>query len=359
MVVDHGGNRWRAASLYGLEPEAFLDFSANLNPLGPPPGLEAHLRRCLDEIGAYPEPHYLRLKAVLREHLRTEAEVVVGNGAVELIYLIPFLLRPRRVLVVEPGFVEYQAACRAAQAEVRSLVLDPAEGFALRPEALEAGLVGADMCFLGSPNNPTGNLPLASEPLIEAVKQHPDCLFVVDQSFVDFVAPPSAASLTGAAGRFPNLCIVYSLTKFFALPGLRLGCALAGPALARKLEENSPPWRVNALAARAGEWVLEQKSYMVHARSLVRAQREFLAHGLETLGLKPFPSVANFLLVYLGEKGPSGRELEEALGRRGLLIRRCASFTGLNDRFVRVAVRLPWENRRLLRALEEVLARGR
>jgi threonine-phosphate decarboxylase len=310
-------------------------------------------------VRVYPEPNYLRLKSALREHLQTEAEVVVGNGAAELIYLLPLLLRPRRVLIVEPGFAEYAAACRAAEAEVRPLVLDPAEGFALRPEALEAGLVGADMCFLGSPNNPTGNLPLAPEALIEAIRRHPDCLFVVDQSFVDFVAPPSAASLTGAAGRFPNLCLLYSLTKFFALPGLRLGCALAGPALARKLEENSPPWRVNVLAARAGEYVLEQKSYMVCARSLVQAQRESLARDLERLGLRPFPAVANFLLVYLGEKGPSGRELEEALGRRGLLIRRCASFVGLDDRFVRVAVRLPWENRRLLRALEEVLARGR
>jgi threonine-phosphate decarboxylase len=351
--VEHGGNRWRAGLLYGREPGTFLDFSANLNPLGPPPGLEDWLAARMQEAAYYPDPEYRRLKSVLKEHLSASGAVVVGNGAVELICLLPLLLRPNTVLVVEPGFGEYAAAARAAGARVRQLVLSPSCGFVLRPEELEAKLRGTEMCFIGWPNNPTGNFPLAPGDLEAVIARHPECLFVVDESFMDFVLPPGAASLAGAVHRLANLCVLYSLTKFFALPGLRLGCAVTSQALAERLEQGSPPWRVNVMAARAGEYVLEQRGYAEYTRSVIHGERTLLSQGLRELGYSPFPAEANFVLIHLG-RGTQGQELEVELGRRGLLIRRCASFTGLDDRFIRVAVRLRWENARLLRALEEV-----
>lgn len=352
MAVEHGGRRQAAARQFGLSPSAIIDFSANINPLGPPPGLGAYLARCLTEVAYYPDPEYGELKTALKRWLQTTAAVVLGNGAAELIYLLPQALRPRRVLVVEPAFGEYAAAARAAGAQVERLILAPEKGFALAAADLAASLRQVEMCFLGHPNNPTGDFLLDRETLVTLADRYPGCLFVVDESFLEFVpgARPDL-SVVPFVGRYANLCVLYSLTKFYALPGLRLGCAVVAPVLAAKLEECSPPWRINVLAARAGIFVLQQSGYAAYTRSLVGREREFLCRGLEELGFMPFPAKANFLLVSLKAVRLSGTTVQRALGPKGILVRRCASFPGLGDHYLRLAVRLPWENRYLLRLL--------
>lgn len=354
MATEHGGNRRLAARICGMPPQAILDFSSNINPLGPPPGLVDYLARFLEEVAYYPDPEYGELKDALKAYLMTSSPVVLGNGAAELIYSLPLVLRPRRVLVVEPAFAEYAAAARAAGAEVKSLDLRPEDFFSLTAGELERHLAGVEMCYLGHPNNPTGNLLLEPEAIAAVAARHPRCLFVVDESFLDFLPQARPAlSLAPLVAEYPNLCVLYSLTKFFALPGLRLGCAVIDHKMAARLEECSPPWRINSLAARAGLYVLEQSGYASYTRYLVAEEREHLARGLKELSLEPFPASANFLLVSLKKAGLTGATLQAKLGSKGILIRRCTSFAGLDDSYVRLAVRLPWENRYLLRNLRE------
>ena len=355
-MVEHGGNRWQAARLYGFRPQAMVDFSANLNPLGPPPGLTAYLAEFLSEIAYYPDPAYPELQETLQEHLQTTAPVVLANGAVEAIRLLPLVLRPRKVLVVEPAFGEYAAASLAAGAETEFLLLRPETAFALDPEEFKERVAGHDLCFLGNPNNPTGGVLLPREELIRIIAERPECLFIVDESFVDFLpSPRSAHSLAPSVTGLPNLCVVYSLTKFFALPGLRLGCAVTSRELARRLEECSPPWRINALAARAGVYVLRQKGYIAYTKEFVSREREALAASLSSLGIICYPASANFILASLVGVGITGSYLQARLAPQGILIRRCSSFTGLDDRFIRLAARLPWENRYLVRQLKYLL----
>jgi len=258
-------------------------------------------------------------------------------------------------LGVEPPFAGLPAGARAAGAEGSRLDLRPEDGFRLSLDELVRYLVGVEMCFLGHPNNPTGNVLLDPQALVIVAARYPDCLFVVDESFLDFLPQARPAlSLAPLVAARPNLCVLYSLTKFFALPGLRLGCAVVGPAVAARLEELSPPWRINSLAARAGPYVLAQTNYAAYTRELVAAEREHLTQGLKELGFEPFPASANFLLVSLHKTGLTGVTLQAGLAAKGILIRRCASFSGLDDGYVRLAVRLPWENRRLLRNLREL-----
>ncbi|MDQ0286321.1 threonine-phosphate decarboxylase [Desulfofundulus luciae] len=357
-IPPHGGNLVRAAMEYGLAPQDFLDFSANINPLGPCPSVLEAIKANLWQICHYPDPDCRGVKSALAEHLGVDTPcLLVGNGASELIYLLARVFSFRRVLIPAPTFSEYALAVKAAGGEVNYVFLDPSLGFPFPMEEVLRRLPGVDALFLCNPNNPTGGLVprLELEVLLEAAAAY-KAMVIVDEAFMDFVVDPQSHTLLSLAGRNSSLILVYSLTKILAIPGLRLGVLAAQPNVVEALDRARDPWSVNALAQVAGVAGLQDKEYIKAARDMVAREREFLFRELSSLpGLRPFPGAANFLLVDItGAKCTAG-ELVRRLGRRGILVRNCANFPGLSEGYIRIAVKRRKENLRLLEALREVL----
>ena len=352
----HGGTVYAAARLLGVDPEAILDFSASINPLGPPPGVCGAVMAAFDRVVHYPDPEAAKLRGALaRRHGVDGGNVCPANGSTELIHLLPRLFPGSRALVVAPPFSEYAAALERGGWEVHYLFLKPEDTFAIDLRELEERLAGGfDLLVLANPGNPTGALvPLPQVAEILELCRLAGTVPVVDEAFMDFCEEESAISAVVADTRG---IVLRSLTKFFALPGLRLGFAIAAEGVIERLARLVPPWSVGTLAQAAGVAALADDGYRERTLSVIAAERDHLSAGLASLpGVRPFPSAANYLLIEL-TSGLTAADLAGHLLARRILIRDCADFPGLDHRFFRVAVRSRQENERLLAALTEVLA---
>jgi threonine-phosphate decarboxylase len=356
MNPDHGGNVFAVARSLGVPPEEILDFSASINPLGPVPGVRGAVAAVFDRLGHYPDCDCADLRdALARHHGLGPENIRVTNGSTELIYLLPRLAQGRRALVIAPPFSEYARALGRDDWRVDFFRLSPADCFELPLVPLGDTLrAGYDLLILGNPANPTGRLYSPAE--VEALYQlcrGAGCLLAVDEAFMDFCEEGSAKRL---AAEGEGIIVLRSLTKFYALPGLRLGCAIGPPPLIARLAELQEPWSVNTCAQAAGIASLADPAYAAASRQLVATERTRLQAGLAALPwLRPFPAAANYLLVE-AVRGPSAGELAGRLLAERILIRDCGNFAGLDDRFFRVAVRGRQENDRLLAALAAVVA---
>lgn len=342
----HGALDYVELERLGIAPHEVLDFSVNSNPFGPSPAVrEALLRVPLDH---YPDREALALRRALAAHLRVDVEqIVVGNGTAELLWLTALAYIPpgAGALVIGPTFGEYARAARLMGARVHEWTARPEEGFAVVPRAVEEALRAArpKVVFLCHPNNPTG-VALDLDHLARWAGDWPETLFVVDEAYLAFAAGcPSALSL-GA----PNVLVLRSMTKDYALAGLRLGYAVGPRPLVEALARVRPPWNVNALAQAAGLAALGDPLHLHRTLGALAEAAQNLAAGLRGLGLEVCPSCVHFFLVNVGD----GAALRAALLRHGILVRDAASF-GL-PQYVRIATRRPHENARLLTALREV-----
>ncbi|MCY3024072.1 MAG: cobyric acid synthase [Planctomycetota bacterium] len=356
----HGGNLRQLAAAAGLPAAQLLDFSANLNPLGPPEWLRPAISSTVSSLVNYPDPENTALVAAVAARYGARAdEVLAGNGSTELLYLLPPALEAGRAVIPVPCYSDYARAARLAGCPIVSVPLREADGF-----VLDLSVVGArlrrkprqrhTLVFIGQPNNPTGRL-CCTESLRDLAREHPETTFVVDEAFADFV--DGYESLT--VRRPGNVVVLLSLTKIFAIPGLRLGCAVASRDVVRRVQALQPPWSVNAIAQAVGVRALHDAGYLAGTRAFVREQRQSLQRALQALpGLTVYPSDANFLLARLDHKGLDAPALARRLLREGVAIRVCDNFEGLDGRFFRVAVRNAAENERLCEALRRVLAAG-
>lgn len=357
--AEHGGQVVAVARRLGVRPEEILDFSASINPLGPAPALRAAVLAAFDQVIHYPDSAATALQeALAAHHDLAKGQVVVGNGSTELIYLLPRLLpepRWRRALIVAPPFAEYARALQGDGWHVDYFPLSPVDGFALHADRLKHRLhAGYDLLVLANPGNPTGRLytrheiaPLLAE--LATAKVH--C--ILDEAFMDFC--PTETAIPRVEGN-PQLVILRSMTKFHGIPGLRLGYAIAQQALAARMAELREPWSINALAQAAGLAALTTVDHHQATLALINRERTALADGLATIqGLTVYAGAANYLLLQLPPR-MRGSELAAQLEEQRILIRTCHSFPGLDDSFVRVAVRTAGENARLLAAFTSLLA---
>lgn len=372
----HGGNGWAAARQSGRPVDQFVDFSADLNPLGCPAWVRDTIAESVEAIQRYPDPEATAFRAaVAASHGIDPANILPGNGSAELIVLLTRLrpLAPHdlfrkskhaglaKVVVVAPTFAEYAWAVEQAGAEVVPIFLEEAQGFhlALDEKLWRARLRGADLVFLCNPNNPTGTL--VPRPVLRALAaqcERVGAWLVVDEAFMEFVPPGTQTSLLPELDRWPHLVILRSLTKIFAVPGLRLGYLAAAAPVVERLRHGQQAWPLNTFALAVGTRLAADTAHAAQARRQVAVWREALQQRVQAIpGLAPFPAVANFLLCRLTTPAITSATLCDRLRDRGVLIRDCRSFLGLApDRFVRMAVRTPAEHERLLTALHEVLA---
>jgi L-threonine-O-3-phosphate decarboxylase len=345
--AQHGALDYAELERLGLNPDEILDFSVNSNPYGPSPGVRQALAGIALE--RYPDREALAVRRALADRIGVGAEqILAGNGTAELLWLVALaFLRPHdQVLIVGPTFGEYERVAALMGANVTAWNARPEQGFTPEPEqvARAVGRLSPRMVFICNPNNPTGSV-LPPEQIGAWAQAQPEVLFVVDEAYLAFA--PGMQSALNMGG--DNILVLRSMTKDYALAGLRLGYAVGHGRAIAALERVRPAWNVNAPAQAAGVAALADEAHLRTSLEALRAAKEALLAGLKRLGLAPMPSEVHFFLMRVGE----GQAFRQALLRQGILVRDCASF-GL-PAYVRIATRRPEENARLLAAIAELL----
>jgi threonine-phosphate decarboxylase len=357
----HGGDVDHVARTYGISPDRLIDFSANINPIGPPGRALMRLAREATDrhlLARYPDPGYVELRTTLGAALGVPARsVTIGNGSVALIAAVVRASVPRECVLAVPAFAEYPRALRASGCQVRRFPLDAKRAFALDGDALLRMLEKhrPPVCVLTNPHNPSGAMSARPQMLrVLDGARRTKTLLVVDEAFMDY-AP--AETLVAEAVRSERLVVLRSVTKFYGMPALRVGYAVSSPRVAAGIAAQLPPWPVTTLAASAAAEAVQDQEYARRALWAVDDQRRWLSTALGATGVTVYPSAANFLLLRLPATAPSSACVRARLiTDHGVVIRDCRSFDGLsNGRFIRVAVRRRDENERLVRALGSVL----
>ena len=349
----HGGDLRQASIASGLPVEQLIDFSANINPLGFPEWLRPLISAQISNLANYPDPEASELISALAETHQIAAEqIIVGNGASELLYLLPQVLRHQRLLLPIPSYADYAAVAAAQEMTIDTLPLRVKNDFQLDITELEKKLTADHLVILGHPNNPTGKL-LDAQALLSLIENRPQNHFIVDESFIDFTDPKNSLRCQRPA----NLIIVQSLTKSWAIPGLRLGYALADESIITALRQLRPNWSVNSIAQAVGIRALQDKDFLQQTRDYVHNQRRDLFSQLKEInGLQPFPSDVNFLLVKINHSIITAAALTQKLLTKGIVIRNCENFSGLNKQYFRLAVRTSTEQIKLLAELNSIFA---
>ena len=350
----HGNIQPAELRRLGLDPSEIIDFSASISPIGPPPGLWTALQNV--DLTVYPDPENLELREALAKlHHVPLDKVLVGNGSTEIIHLLaraflaPGAQRRRgSAFILTPTYGEYLGACRLAGADVFSFNAEYSGGFAWDLPAVCRHIVSqqSSLAFVCNPNNPTGvYLPLEDILTLAQASAEVDGLLVVDEAYVNLAGQPwDSAPLLERE----NVVLLRSMTKDYALTGLRLGYSLASEAVTSALAAFQPDWSVNSLAQTAGLVALADNDYLPQARRAIAEAKQLLTGQLTAAGFQVLPSAANFLLVRVGD----GRMVRDTLVRQGLVVRDCASF-GLPD-CIRIGIRPLADCQRLAQALVQL-----
>ncbi len=353
----HGGDLESAAKAFGLDENSFLDFSANINPLGPPQHVLKQLEGALSSIIRYPDPGHRQFKHILGQKLNIdEHNICVGNGAAECMSLILLGLDPHKVGIIEPCFSEYRQLSEQFNVEVHSVYGRRNKDWKATTEEIGELLQQVDLLFIGQPNNPNGvQYSLKELRLLAEMAEQSHTYLVVDEAFIDFIPQHQQASLLSELAKYPRTLLVRSMTKFYAIPGLRLGYTLAHPDVIRLMKSKQVTWSVNGLALLAGEAAMNSGEEFEHRTlELIANERVVLVQGLTALGCEVSPGEANFLLVRLPDPWRA-IDMQRELGLRGILIRSCAMYPGLGEGHIRIAVKGTDANLLFLKEIQQVI----
>ncbi len=338
----HGAARVDELRAYGLQPANIVDFSVNINPFGPSPQVRQAIANA--PLAAYPDRDALPLReALAAHHALSPSQVLPAHGTAELITLVGMaFIRPGdRALVVSPTFGEYARVTALFGGHVTTIHARAAQHFAFPTEAITQALHDAcpRLVWLCNPNNPTGQT-LTRANLAAWAEQCPESLFVIDEAYINFA--PQTASAIGLA---PNVLVLRSMTKDYALAGLRLGYAVGEEALITALQRVQPPWSVSAPAQQAGLAALADQAHLARTLAATRAAQQAFTTALKQKGWQVMPSATHFFLLFVGQ----ATTFREQLLQAGIMVRDGTSF-GLPE-YVRLGTRRPTENAQLLEAL--------
>ena len=374
MSKIHGGNIFQFAHEQRIEPYEVVDFSANINPLGPSQrGLDA-LNAQLRYISHYPDAtNDDVLNAIADTYEMDKHQIIVGNGAAELLYAICRLPGYTGAFVPAPGFSEYKEALEASKIPVRDIFYRPREDDNGKPyfevpylalETFAAELKGQDgriIVFLGNPNNPDGTL-LDKDHIrtVASMLKDANILLVIDESFIDFVGndplQDNEHSMRSLVNEFDNIIVVHSFTKFYAVPGLRIGAAFANETLITQLQQYIPSWSVNTLAQAYTKAALNDVDYIKRTKQELNEERAFMYNALDDIeGITVYPPSANFILFQVNQEGISANYINEELKKYNMIVRNCDSYVGLTNHWVRIAIKDHDTNIKLVDKLTNIL----
>lgn len=335
-VVKHGGP-------YSVDyKQKVLDFSSNVNPLGYPNTVKLDLKK----ISTYPDHHSTKLKQVLSKYLKiSQNNIVIGNGATEIIYDFCRAISSTRVLIVSPTFGEYEAASKLYGDKPGFFVTMHLQADL---EKFMQKIPKNGIVFVCNPNNPTGELlsKISMAQIIKAAKSK-SCMVFVDECFMELTQTPNQ-SVLDLVPKFDNLFVLRSLTKSFGLAGLRLGYGIGSKPLVSVLNKIKIPWSVNGLAHQAGITALSDKKFLAKTRNLIKSESTFLTNSISKIdGFSCIETKTNFILIKT--KQPAKTIQKKLLGKN-ILVRDCSNFRGLGPHYIRIAVKTRKENKKLVSA---------
>ncbi|MEG2338347.1 MAG: threonine-phosphate decarboxylase CobD [Clostridium sp.] len=352
MNFGHGGNIDEVSRLYGIEKDQIIDFSSNINPLGLHENVRNAMIQGICEVDKYPDITYKSLIDAISEYEGVNHKnIVLGNGAGEVIFNIVRAIMPRNGLVFAPSFSEYSDALEGVNCKVHHFYYGKDFSFDLSVLDMVEGM---DIVFLCNPNNPTGGLTLRGNVISLAEKcRDLGATLVVDESFLDFVEDSEEYSMISSIAEFNNVVVVKSLTKFYAFPGIRIGYGItSNSSYIEGYKRVCPPWNVNIVAMNGAIAALKESEYADETIRYIRDEGIRLYSELGNIdGIKPYPPSVNYVLF----KCLVNREIREELIKKGILIRDCSNYEGLESGYYRVAVKRESENNLLVAALKEVL----
>lgn len=353
----HGGNIWRVSKKYNIPLSEIVDFSVSLNPMGTSEKAKKSIREHIGLVKDYPPPNAEPLTEKLAKYVGARTDnIIVGNGTTELIHTFVnvFLEEKQKTLIPAPTFGEYTVATLKAGGQPVFFKCNSEAGFRLDLNKL-TDLISGDtkIVFLCNPNSPTGNLlKKTSVPDFVRKAYNKNVFVFMDEAYFEFVEDGRRYSMVDHVNRFDNLFVLRSLTKFFGLAGLRIGFGVASPDIIELLRKGQVPWSVNSLAMFAAETAVEDAAFIEKSRAFTLRSKKQLQRLLQGIRwLKVYPSEANFFLCEIKTPNLTSTRLKEALEQKGILIRDCSNFEGLNNKFFRVAVKKPRENRKLVEFL--------
>jgi threonine-phosphate decarboxylase len=360
LLPVHGGQLRQIAAQYGVAAEQLLDFSANINPDGPPSSVLLAMQRALADpaiLTAYPDLDLAELKRTIADSAGVgSGNVAVANGFVPLLDAALRSLKIQRCLLPVPCFSEYRRALENADAVVVPYLFPPDNNFAYEPDAILEALLGSscDAVLLANPQNPSGALCKIREMkrLVGLAAQH-GITVLLDEAFIDYCQDDS---LTPDAVELSNLIVFRSVTKFFAVPGLRVAYAVCNTAHAIGMSRYIPPWPVTSLASDAICAALRDEAYAGESRLANERRRTWLEEELERLKISTYPSSTNFLLLRFPADLDVSLLREKMIVEHQIVLRSCGNFEGLSSGHLRIAVRSEAENAKLIRGLEQTLA---
>ena len=354
----HGAEVLGAAEESGLLPQEILDFSSNVNPLGPSKRALDAAKSAFSQITAYPDSNSNELRQVIASHFGINRDnIVVGNGSTELMYLFAevFMKKGDKAVLPAPTFGEYASAVCKTGGATKFVKLGKA--FTVEPESFKRSMIGAKLVFLCNPNNPTSKL-ISTETLkdIIEVAVAQDTLVFLDEDFLEFVDAEKSLSMINKIGKYPNLFVLRSFTKIYGLTGLRVGYGIANPEIINVLSSAKIPWNVNCIAQTAAAAALKDEQHLQVTLELIRKEKAWLMVEFGKFsGFKFTAPDANFFFINVRKSGFTAAELKRKMLKQGILIRDCTSFNGLDEFYIRVAVKTHNENERMLSSFKRIL----
>lgn len=364
VVYKHGGNIYEIGRECSKEIKDIIDFSANINPLGMSEMARKAIIENLDSITHYPDYTYSKLKDTIvdyhsNENKISEENIFLSNGAADGIYSLVQYLKPTNAIIFAPGFGEYEMALEKVNSRVKYYYLKEKNDFQIDiDEYIENIDNTIDMIILCNPNNPTGKL-IEKEYLLRILdycREH-KINVLLDEAFCDFLINEGKFSLIDKMESYKNLYILRSLTKFFSIPGLRLGYILSeNTNTISDLNLQSPPWRINSLAEISGIASMEDNDFIESSKEYMNCEKLFLYNELRKIKcVKVFEPSVNYIFFKLNKGFCSmGVDLKDSMLKRNILIRSCDNYVGLDGDYFRVAVRTRGENQILIDSLVEI-----
>lgn len=347
MDYKHGGDIYTYAGM--------LDFSSNINPFGPGESVLDAARLAIDSIGVYPDSSCRRLRTALAEKLDIDGEFLIfGNGAADLIFSLVVSEKPKKALLAAPSFAEYSQALKAVDCKISYYYLKEEQNFCIGWDYLECLTGDVDMIFLCAPDNPSGSV--IEKELLHRIAETCERLnirMVLDECFYEFLEDSTSVLSKQDVLRYPHLVILRAFTKMYAIPGLRLGYGMtADLEFLERMRETRQPWSVSAPAQAAGIAALKDSQRVEKTRGFICEERKMMEKEFERIGVRYFPSSANYMLI------KSHYDLFSRLKEMQILIRDCSNYEGLSKGYYRAAIKRREENQILIQALEKIYGEG-
>ncbi|CEH35838.1 pyridoxal phosphate-dependent aminotransferase [Romboutsia lituseburensis] len=351
--LGHGANVNEIAQIYNIDPKDIIDFSSNINPKVVP-DLDKYILKGLENCKGYPDINYTNLKNNISEYIGLNSDFIIpGNGATEIIYLLMKSI-DKRLAILNPTFSEYGRSASLSGLDVLNLDLDSKNEFSIDLKQIKENINKFDSLFVCNPNNPNGKVKDLTE-LLNLMKQH-NKLLIVDETFMEFVGLEEKYSLVKYVEEYKNLFILKAVTKFFGLPGLRLGYGLtSNTKIIENIYKYKEPWTINSFADTLSNYIFKDSQYIKESKEYYIKERNYMLKELRNIsGINVYDTDTNFILIKLNNRRSNEIKVE-LLNKGNILVRDASNFIGLDDSYIRVAIKSHEENEILIKHMKNLL----